>query len=64
MEEAKIAYREAVKEIEQIIEKIEGEELDVDELASQVKRAGELLNLCKSRLKNTEEDLSRTLEEL
>jgi len=64
MGESRIAYKEAIQEIERIIARIEGDDLDVDELASQVKRAGELLNMCKSRLKNTEEELSRTLEEL
>ena len=34
----KVTYKEAIKEIEEILEKIENEELDVDELAEQVSR--------------------------
>lgn len=64
MDEINITYKEAIDEIEQIIDRIESEELDVDELSAQVKRAGNLLQWCKSRLKNTEEELTRTLDEL
>ena len=38
----KVSYSEAMAEIEEILEKIENEELDVDELAEKVKRVSVL----------------------
>ncbi|MTI20703.1 exodeoxyribonuclease VII small subunit [Fulvivirga sp. RKSG066] len=58
------SYREAMEEIESIIAKIENEEPDVDELSKLVKRAAKLIKVCKSKIKDTETDLSSTLEEL
>jgi exodeoxyribonuclease VII small subunit len=64
MSEIKMSYKEALAEIEKIVEKIENEELDVDELSVMVKRAGELLQWCKKKLKATEEELNLTMEDL
>lgn len=49
------SYREAAREIDQIVAKIEGrQDLDVDELASDVERAGALIEFCRSRLEKAE----------
>mgnify|MGYP001114656955 CR=1 FL=1 len=57
-----ITYKKAITEIEAIITGIENESLDVDELAQQVKKAAQLLKICKSKLKNTEADLDEALK--
>lgn len=59
-----ITYKKAITEIEAIITGIENESLDVDELAQQVKKAAQLLKVCKSKLKNTEADLDKALKVL
>ena len=46
----KISYGEAIAEIEEIIRKIEQEELDVDELSDKVKRVSFLINYCREKL--------------
>jgi len=58
-----IGYGEAVIEIEQILQQIEEGELDVDQLAEKVKRATELIKICKLKLRNTEEEVNKILEE-
>jgi len=58
------SYQTAVKEIETIIAGIEREELDVDQLNEKVKKALILLKKCKQKLKNTEDELNKNLEEL
>ena len=58
-----MSYKTAIKEIEDIVFKIENEEMDVDELAGYVKRASELIHWCKNKLRKTEEDLDKTLNE-
>ncbi len=60
----KVTYNEAVSEIEEILEKIESEELDVDELAEKVKRVSVLLKICKDKLLKTNEQVDQVLKEM
>lgn len=56
-----IAYSEAIKEVETILERFESEEFDLDSLASEVKRATELIALCKEKLRKAEDALSNIM---
>ncbi|HPI70134.1 MAG TPA: exodeoxyribonuclease VII small subunit [Tenuifilaceae bacterium] len=58
-----ITYSDAIAEIEEIIEKIENDELDLDLLAINVKRVAELINLCKAKLKATEDEVEKILKD-
>ncbi len=60
----KPSYQEAVNEIDEILAKIENEELDVDELSAQVKRVSSLIKLCKDKLHKTEEEVENILKEM
>ena len=60
----KVTYSEAILEIESILEKIEKEELDVDELAEKVKRVSALLKICKNKLTKTNEQVEQILKEM
>jgi len=60
----KVSYSEAMAEIEDILEKIENEELDVDELAEKVKRVSVLLKTCKDKLTKTNEQVEQILKEM
>ncbi len=60
----KISYNEAMTEIEAILEKIENEELDVDDLADKVKRVAVLLKMCKDKLQQTNEQVEQVLKEM
>jgi exodeoxyribonuclease VII small subunit len=60
----KVSYNEAMAEIEEILEKIENEELDVDELAEKVKRVSVLLKMCKDKLHKTNEQVEQVLKEM
>ncbi|MBR5465079.1 MAG: exodeoxyribonuclease VII small subunit [Alistipes sp.] len=57
-----LKYADAIREIEQILEKFRTEQLDVDTLASEVKRATELISACKNRLKEVESEVSKIFE--
>lgn len=63
MAKEKISYDDAVKEIETTLEKIEGGDLGVDELAEKVRRVTELLKICRDRLHKTEEQIDKILDE-
>lgn len=55
-------YTEAVAEIERILARFRNEEMDVDSLAAEVKRATELIAACKERLRKAEEEVNQILE--
>ncbi|MCK4922802.1 MAG: exodeoxyribonuclease VII small subunit [Bacteroidales bacterium] len=62
MAKKNITYNEAVKDIELILQHLEEEDLDVDQLADKVKKATELIQFCKDKLKNTEEEVNKILD--
>ncbi len=64
MAKKNITYKEAITEIEEIIEKIDNRELDVDELSKNVNRVSELLKICKTKLHKTEEDVKSILNDI
>lgn len=63
MEKNKPGYAEAIAEIETILAKFNNEQLDVDTLAAQVKRATELIAMCRERLRKAEDDVAKVLKE-
>lgn len=63
MEKKKITYKQAIEEVEQILERFNGEQMDVDELGAQVKRAADLVRLCKEKLRKAEQEVAEALKE-
>ena len=59
-----VTYTEAFEELQQIVSDIEDGEISVDELSVRVKRASELIKICKAKLSSTEEDVNEILKEL
>ena len=57
--EENMKYEEAMAQIEAIVHKMENNELDIDELAAQLKTAQRLIQFCKDKLTKTEEELSK-----
>lgn len=57
-------YTEAFEELQEIVQEIQDGEISVDDLAIKVKRAAELIKLCKQKLTTTEEDVNQILKEL
>lgn len=60
----KIKYTEAFEELQEIVSEIEQGEISVDELSEKVKRAAQLIKICKIKLASTEEDVQKILKEL
>ncbi len=59
-----ISYTEAFKELQSIVDEIQGSSISIDELSGKVKRAIELIKICQEKLVTTEEDVNKILEEL
>ncbi len=64
MKEQELTYEQAYEELQQIIADIESGEISVDLLSEKVKRAAELIQLCKSKLTSTENDVQKILDDL
>ena len=64
MEEKRQSYKEAMAEIEEIVAKLENNQLDIDELSEKVKRVSELIAYCKSKLHETEEEVEKILKSI
>ncbi len=57
-------YKEAFKELQEIVTEIERGEISVDSLSEKVKRASMLITICKKKLTTTEENVNQILREL
>ena len=64
MTQKKMTYKEAFSKLENILLKLENNELDVDELSVNVKEASELIKFCKSKLFETEAEVEKIINEL
>ncbi|MGB3545689.1 MAG: exodeoxyribonuclease VII small subunit [Saprospiraceae bacterium] len=50
-------YKEALSELQEILEELGKEQSDIDRLESRVRRAAELIAWCRAKLRGVEEDL-------
>ncbi len=62
--ETNLSYEEAYAELKNIAAEIEQESVSVDVLAAKVKRASELITLCQSKLKSTEQDVLSIIQQM
>lgn len=61
---ADVKYSKAVEKLDEIIRKIESEDIDVDELSLKVKEAVELVKLCKSKIEKAELEVKKVVDNL
>ena len=50
-------YEQAFQELQTIVRRMENDELDIDQMAEQLKRAQQLIKLCKAKLTKTDEEI-------
>lgn len=53
----KLSFGEAVNEVETILADLEADEVDIDELGDQVKRAVDLIRVCREKLEKTDAEV-------
>ena len=56
-------YEKAVSELETIVKMMENNELDIDSLTLHLKRAKDLILLCKNKLNKTDDEIKKILEQ-
>ena len=59
-----IGYADAMRELDDILEELERDDLDVDVLAARVQRASELIHLCRGRIARAQADVDRVVTDL
>ena len=59
-----LGYAEAMAELEGILDELDGDEVDVDVLGSRVRRAAELLRLCRERIAGARFEVEQVVAEL
>ena len=56
-------YEEAVQQLESIVQRMENDELDIDELTTELKKAQQLIKICKAKLTKVDEDIKKILSQ-
>lgn len=56
-------YEMALSQLEEIVERLENNQLGIDEMTAQLKKAQQLIKLCKDRLTKTDEEIQKILGE-
>jgi exodeoxyribonuclease VII small subunit len=59
-----IGYADALAELEGILDELDGDEVDVDVLGARVRRAAELLRLCRDRIGSARFEVEQVVAEL
>jgi exodeoxyribonuclease VII small subunit len=58
-----LKYEAAYKELQDIVRRMENDELDIDQMSEQLKRAQTLVKLCRDKLTKTDEEIKKILAE-
>ncbi|GAB1416603.1 exodeoxyribonuclease VII small subunit [Paludibacter sp.] len=65
MKNKEITYTDAKNELEEILKQLEKtEEINIDKISSQVKRASELIDFCRKQLQNIDKDLEKMINDI
>ena len=58
-----LKYEEAMATLEQIVSRMENNELDLDTMSEELKKAQQLIKLCKDKLTKTDQEIRKLLNE-
>ena len=61
---SEVKYQKAMRQLEEIVAKIESETIDVDELSAKVKEAVGLVKLCKDKIAKAEMEVKKVVDGL
>ncbi|EGV28948.1 exodeoxyribonuclease VII small subunit [Segatella oulorum] len=58
-----LKYEEAMATLEQIVARMENNELDLDTMSEELKKAKQLIKLCKDKLTKTDQEIRKIINE-
>jgi len=53
-----LTYEAALKQLQEIVERLESGQMDIDALGKEIKSAQALIKMCKEKLTKTEEEIN------
>lgn len=56
-------YEEAIGKLENIVQRLENDEMGIDEMTAELKKAQQLIKLCKDRLTKTDDEIKKILDD-
>ena len=59
-----LSFGAAIEELESILSRVEDDGIDIDELAEELKRAAELLEICRAKIRRAEVEVSQIVQTL
>ena len=59
---AELSFTEAMEELEGVLRRIEGDEIDIDQLGRELGRAAELLEICRGKIRRAEIEVQQIVE--
>ena len=63
MAKEEIKYEDAVKELEHIVAQMENNELDIDVMGERLKKAQQLMKLCRDTLTKADQEVTKILDD-
>jgi len=63
MDKTTLTYAEAIQRLEDIVSKIDNNELDIDDLSKKIKEANELITFCTEKLTRADKEIQNLLGE-
>lgn len=61
---ADLTYSAAIEELEGLLDQLEGDEIDIDRLAAQVRHAAALIRFCRQRLGDAQVEVEQIVADL
>jgi exodeoxyribonuclease VII small subunit len=58
------SFNSALQELEAILQRIDGDSVDIDRLADELRRATELLELCRGKIRRAEVEVAQIVQKL
>lgn len=58
------SFTEAMTELEEILRRVEEEEIDIDRLGEELRRAAQLLELCRGKIRKAEVEVTQIVQKL
>jgi exodeoxyribonuclease VII small subunit len=59
-----LKFGDALEELEAILRRVESEEIDIDSLAEELRRAAQLLEVCRGKIKRAEVEVTQIVQRL
>ncbi|MEO1366964.1 MAG: exodeoxyribonuclease VII small subunit [Acidobacteriota bacterium] len=62
--DTEVSFSDAMQELEAILQRIDNDSVDVDRLARELRRATELLELCRGKIRKAELEVTQIVQQL